>query len=181
MLTLETEEGNEKGFSLVELLVVVAILAILATIAIPLFLNQKNKASDQVIVVSVRSLIPEGIAAESGGVLPSGATLKTLINNSGWAGNSPGAYYVVPNCTLNGSTTASQVNGHFLVVGARTISPGSGAWVPGGTGTQIMYDSQTRKWYDNKVNSTEFNNAFNSFYNANCPNSGVTQYATWSV
>jgi len=39
-------EEKDKGFTLVELLVVIAILGILTAIAVPTFLNQRNKAYD---------------------------------------------------------------------------------------------------------------------------------------
>ena len=37
-------QGDENGFTLIELLVVILIIAILASIAIPIFLNQREKA-----------------------------------------------------------------------------------------------------------------------------------------
>ena len=47
--------GGE-GFSLIELLVVVAILAVLAAITIPTFLNQKQRAAEGVTRSDVRSV-----------------------------------------------------------------------------------------------------------------------------
>jgi type IV pilus assembly protein PilA len=57
MLTrLRKRSVSESGFSLIELLVVMLILGILAAIAIPAFLNQKNKATDAQAKTNARTL-----------------------------------------------------------------------------------------------------------------------------
>lgn len=59
---------NKKGFSLIELLIVIAILGILATIAIPTFLGQKKKAAFSEAKSNLESLrlLEEQYFAENG-------------------------------------------------------------------------------------------------------------------
>lgn len=66
---LRERAGSEKGFTLIELLVVMLILGILAAIAIPAFLNQKNKATDSQAKTNARTLqtAMETCATDNGG------------------------------------------------------------------------------------------------------------------
>jgi type IV pilus assembly protein PilA len=68
------QEENEGGFTLIELLVVMIIIGILAAIAIPVFLSQKDKAKQSSVKADVHTLATDVETALTDGV-PSGFTL----------------------------------------------------------------------------------------------------------
>ena len=53
---------NKKGFTLAELLIVVAIIAVLVAISIPIFTNQLEKAKEATDLANVRSAYAEAVA-----------------------------------------------------------------------------------------------------------------------
>lgn len=63
MKNLMKTKVNKKGFTLAELLIVVAIIAVLVAISIPIFTSQLEKSRDATDEANVRSAIAEVTAA----------------------------------------------------------------------------------------------------------------------
>ena len=66
---------NKKGFTLAELLIVVAIIAVLVAIAIPIFTSQLEKSRDAVTVANLRSAYAEASATKLTGENTGNATI----------------------------------------------------------------------------------------------------------
>jgi type IV pilus assembly protein PilA len=76
---LRQSSSSERGFTLVEILVVILIVGLLAAIAVPAFLSQTSKASDAAAKTQVGTLevAEKSFAIEHGGSF-AGATLAEL-------------------------------------------------------------------------------------------------------
>jgi prepilin-type N-terminal cleavage/methylation domain-containing protein len=70
---------NNKGFSLLELLIVVAIILIIATIAIPSLIRSRQSANESAAVATLRTLNTAEITYAASGGSGLFATIPTLV------------------------------------------------------------------------------------------------------
>ena len=71
---------NNKGFTLAELLIVVAIIAVLVAIAIPIFTTQLEKSRDAVTVANLRSAYAEAATEVLTATTPTTTATKAVVS-----------------------------------------------------------------------------------------------------
>jgi type IV pilus assembly protein PilA len=140
------------GFSLIELLIVIAIILIIAAIAIPNLLHSRMAANESSAVGSMRSIATAETAYSTAypdaGYSP---TLAALGGASPCTTASAAAACLVDNVLAGATTAASAKNGYYF-----TYTPGAASGgaifsytnvalpsVAGGTGNRGFYSDQT--------------------------------------
>ena len=118
---------NNNGFTLAELLIVVAIIAVLVAIAIPVFTTQLEKSREATDVANVRSayagVVTDWLTNASATTVNVSAQQKV----SGWQ-TSPAPYLeAMNNASMTSITFGAVVGGNYTIsidtAGSVTISP----------------------------------------------------------
>ena len=94
---------NNKGFTLAELLIVVAIIAVLVAIAIPVFSNQLEKSKEATDMANIRAAYAEVTSAWLGDNAEHSATVPLKSKTTDWKSDADAEVAGVKGSTIIGS------------------------------------------------------------------------------
>lgn len=92
-------QSNERGFTIVELMIAVAVIAILASIALPAYNNYRIRSANGACLIEVNAyLIPAVSALRDGEALPAPNAARCSVISTATAGTSaaPGTITATP-------------------------------------------------------------------------------------
>lgn len=111
---------NEQGFTLVELLVTVVLLAIITAVAVPVYLGYKKEAQTQEAYLQL-SQIADSCISKIDKSLSTGAA-TTTFNLAALKAGKYFSYDVTPVCTISGGTYTATGTGGSVTGGTLTVT-----------------------------------------------------------
>ena len=99
------KKNNKKGFTLAELLIVVAIIAVLVAVAIPVFTTQLEKSRDATSIANIRSAyaqaMTEYLTGTSAGAATASVSVPSVLiqtaQSNDWSGEGANLPFSAPN------------------------------------------------------------------------------------